>query len=171
MDSETGLPKTRPVHTANEGMDAPLSDIISEFIEPFIDIRDDTNEVISTEDQLSKVNLHNERVDMASARRVEDEDKAARGLDDEAKTARGQEEEKAARGVEDEGNVARRLEEEAKSAKRLEDEEKAAIGLEKTKTESNVTKLFPIFSMNKNKENKCQHDHPGPDVDFHIPDR
>ena len=61
-DPEDG-PPTRPVHTAYSGMDNPLSNLVSDLIEPVADIRADTNEVISTEDELSRVDEHNQYVD------------------------------------------------------------------------------------------------------------
>ena len=61
FDPKVG-PATRPVHNSKVGLDTALSDIVSNFLEPIMDIRDDTNEVISTEDQQSKIDDHNERV-------------------------------------------------------------------------------------------------------------
>ena len=56
-------PATRPVHNSKVGFDTALSNMISNFLEPIMDIRDDTNEVISTEDQQSQIDDHNEKVD------------------------------------------------------------------------------------------------------------
>ena len=63
VDPVTGLIKTRPVHTANTGMDAPLSDLISDFVDPFIDILENSNEIISSEDLKNKIDAYNKEVD------------------------------------------------------------------------------------------------------------
>ena len=55
------LPKTRPVVSSQNGMNVHLSNIISEVLEPLAE-RVGTNEIISSEDLLSKVDKVNKQL-------------------------------------------------------------------------------------------------------------
>ena len=59
----SGPPPTRPVCGAVSGMNVHLSNIISTYLEAIADEMENTSEVISTEDALSKLDEYNRRVD------------------------------------------------------------------------------------------------------------
>ena len=61
-DPSEGPPPTRPVAGAVNGMNVHLSNILSPFLEAYAGARNDTAEVISTDDMLSKANKFNNKV-------------------------------------------------------------------------------------------------------------
>ena len=61
-DPARGPPPTRPVAAAINGMNVHLSEIISDVLEPVAAARDDSAEVISTDDLLSKVDEYNNKL-------------------------------------------------------------------------------------------------------------
>ena len=70
----SGPPPTRPVCGAVNGMNVHLSNIISTYLEAIADEMENTSEVISTEDALSKLDEYNRRVDETADDVGEDED-------------------------------------------------------------------------------------------------
>ena len=57
--SQSGLPQTRPVVTANLGMNVPLSDILSDLLEPVASAMENSGQVASSEHMLFMIDQLN----------------------------------------------------------------------------------------------------------------
>ena len=67
-------PPTRPVFGAVDAMNVPFSNILSEYVEAIVEAREDTIEVISTEDMLSKADEYNSKVDSLAKPDIHEEE-------------------------------------------------------------------------------------------------